>query len=156
MNAITPESIVAKSGSEDSHQMALFLWSHLAERFGRFCADNMNSYESEQYCIDMYGEDDAIPPLALMYAIPNGGKRDIRTAVKLKATGVKKGVPDINLDVPVGRYHGLRIELKKPKLGKISKEQSEFMERLQQQGFRCEVCYGWLEARDVIVNYLGV
>ena len=29
------------------------------------------------------------------FAIPNGGKRNIITASKLKAEGVKKGVPDL-------------------------------------------------------------
>ena len=39
------------------------------------------------------------PELKLMYHIPNGGKRNITTARRLKAEGVKAGVPDIHLPV---------------------------------------------------------
>ena len=40
------------------------------------------------------------PQLALIFAIPNGGKRHIGTARKLKAEGVRSGVPDIFLACP--------------------------------------------------------
>lgn len=36
--------------------------------------------------------------LQLCYAVPNGGDRNIVVAKKLKAEGVEKGMPDINLD----------------------------------------------------------
>ncbi len=59
-----------------------------------------------------------MPSLSLMHAIPNGGARGndsqtnkIRGAM-LKAEGVKKGVPDIFLPVPLNGYHGLYIEMK--------------------------------------------
>ena len=55
------------------------------------------------------------PELELMYAIPNGGKRHIHTAVVLKQTGVKSGVPDIFLPVRRGK-HGLFIEMKRKKV----------------------------------------
>lgn len=59
------------------------------------------------------------------HAIPNGGDRDIITAGKLKATGVKAGVWDVFVPVPVCRpsqfdvyqdvwRHGLYLEFKKP------------------------------------------
>ena len=54
----------------------------------------------------------AYPELGLLFAIPNGGKRDKATAGKLKAEGVKAGVPDMCLPVSNGKYHGLFIELK--------------------------------------------
>ena len=38
--------------------------------------------------------------LDCMYAIPNGGHRDVRVAARLKAEGVKAGVPDICLPIP--------------------------------------------------------
>jgi hypothetical protein len=52
------------------------------------------------------------PELALLHAIPNGGKRNINVARKLKEEGQKAGVPDICLPVPRGEYHGLYIEMK--------------------------------------------
>lgn len=42
---------------------------------------------------------DCMPELEYMHHIPNGGKRDKRTAVALKRQGVKAGVPDICLPV---------------------------------------------------------
>ena len=42
------------------------------------------------------------PELKLMHAIPNGGKRDIVTAKKIKNEGGLSGVPDIFLPVARG------------------------------------------------------
>ena len=92
--------------------------------------------------------------LVLMYAIPNGGKRDIRVALKLKEEGVKPGVPDICLPVPRGGKHGLYIELKRRKYGRVSSDQLEWLEALMRQGYECAVCCGWEAARDVIIDYM--
>lgn len=94
------------------------------------------------------------PGLHLMHAIPNGGKRDIRTAAMLKAEGVKPGVPDIFLPVPRGGKHGLYIELKRRKGGTVSKEQEAWIRALIHQGYACAVCHGWEAARDVIIDYM--
>ena len=95
-----------------------------------------------------------IPELHLMHAIPNGGKRDIRTAAMLKAEGVKPGVPDIFLPVSRGGKHGLYIELKRRKGGTVSKAQEAWIRALMHQGYVCTVCHGWDAARDEIMNYL--
>ncbi len=84
---ITPERL-AKSGTEDGHQAAFFCW-----------AANAAS---------------VMPLLRLLYAIPNGGKRDIVTATRLKATGTKRGFPDIGFPVARHGCHGLFIEMKRP------------------------------------------
>lgn len=94
------------------------------------------------------------PELAMMYAIPNGGHRDIRVAVKLKEEGVKAGVPDICLPVPRGKMHGLYIELKRRKYGRVSPDQLKWLEALMREGYACAVCCGWEQARDVIEDYL--
>ena len=36
-----------------------------------------------------------LPELTLLHAIPNGGHRHKATAARLKAEGVKRGVPDL-------------------------------------------------------------
>lgn len=124
---ITPEMLAGDS--EHSQQVALFAWA----------ADNVGKY----------------PELALMFAVPNGGLRDIRTAVSLKAEGVKAGVPDIFL--PACRYskakYGLFIEMK-IKTNKATKEQMEWMTALTKASYQCVICYSWEEARDKIVAYL--
>ena len=95
------------------------------------------------------------PQLALMFAIPNGGKRHVVVAHKLKMSGAKAGVPDIFLPVPHGEKHGLWIELKVGK-NKPTKEQNMWLSNLAGEGFATAVCYGFDEAKDTIVEYLGL
>jgi len=95
-----------------------------------------------------------LPELALLFAIPNGGKRSKAVAGKLKAEGVKSGVPDICLPVARGSYHGLYIELK-AKGGKASTNQLVWLEKLRDQDYYACVCVGWESARNVIESYLA-
>lgn len=95
------------------------------------------------------------PALELMYAVPNGGSRNLIEAAHLKAQGVKPGVPDICLPVPSGRYTTLYIELKRRKGGRVSEEQKGWIAALNRVGCRAVVCRGWDEAREEIERYLG-
>ena len=95
------------------------------------------------------------PELKNLYHVPNGGTRDRREAHNLRLQGVKSGVPDICLDWPGSGYHGLRIELKRTKGGRLSDDQKDWLERLNRAGYRAVVCYGWDEARREIEEYLG-
>jgi hypothetical protein len=97
----------------------------------------------------------AHPELHLLYAIPNGGQRHKVTAAKLKAEGVKSGVPDLHLPVPRGTFAGLYIELKRRKGGVVSPEQREWLNNLEAHGYRTYVCKGWESARDAILEYLA-
>lgn len=94
------------------------------------------------------------PELEMLFAVPNGGDRNMLVAKKLKAEGVKKGVPDLCLPIPRGVYHGLFIELKRQKGGVISPEQKAWIAALRGQGYRAEVCKGATEAWDVIREYV--
>lgn len=40
------------------------------------------------------------PELSMLYAVPNGGRRDKAEAAHLKRQGVRAGVPDLCLAVP--------------------------------------------------------
>lgn len=151
---ITPESL-AKSGKENAHQTALFQWAALNQRNA--------------------------PELRWLFAIPNGAtygddarSRAIRGG-RMKAEGLRDGVVDIML--PVSRphnfgvptswvYHGLFIEMKRPAerlkrdptgpwdTGGVSDNQKEFMDFATAQGYKCVVCYSWLEAANEIKLYL--
>lgn len=94
------------------------------------------------------------PELDLMHHIPNGGKRSKSEAARFKAQGVKAGVPDIFLPCARGGYHGLYIELKRTKGGKLSAAQKEWIDALRGQDYKVIVCYGFDEAREVIISYL--
>jgi len=96
------------------------------------------------------------PELDLLYAIPNGGHRDIRVAAKLKAEGVKRGVPDLCLPVMRGGFAALYIEMKTPRSGsKLSPDQEWWFGRLSEHGALCKVCRSVDEARQVIEGYLA-
>lgn len=95
-----------------------------------------------------------MPELRLLYAIPNGGLRDKRTAAILAAEGVKAGVPDLCLPVPRGLYHGLYVEMK-VKPNKPSDEQWGWMSDLEQMGYSAIVCYSADEAILKITKYLA-
>lgn len=100
------------------------------------------------------------PELRMLYAIPNGGKRDKITAARLRDEGVKSGVPDICLPVPRGRYHALYIELKRRAIkgvqnaGKLTEDQKAWLDGLSEQGNMACVCYGAAEAIKTIKEYL--
>ena len=93
------------------------------------------------------------PELALLYAIPNGGHRHKAVAARMKAEGVKRGVPDVCLPVPRGGHHGLYVEMKTAE-GTASQDQKEWLRALQRQGYRVAVCRGWEAARALIEDYL--
>lgn len=122
--------LIAKAGTEHAHQTALF------------CAISQPDIQAKY------------PELMLAFAIPNGGKRDARTAAMLKAEGVKAGVWDIFLPVPVGEYHGMWLELK-VKPNKLTTEQGEFYQAMQPYGFDWFVAYTWREAFDKMLSYLA-
>lgn len=113
--------------TEDEEQIWLFLWAKL--KLGRF------------------------PELALMHHIPNGGLRSKTEAARFKAMGVKRGVADVFLPVARGGYYGLYIEMK-AKDGRPEKEQKEWIAAVQEQGYYAAVCYGGMEAANLVEAYL--
>lgn len=90
----------------------------------------------------------------MLFAIPNGGWRNPTTAAKLKAEGVVAGVPDLFLAVPSGEYHGLFIEMKNGKAGRLSEPQKNMITRLQNENYKCEVCHSWSDFCKIIKEYL--
>lgn len=78
---------------------------------------------------------------------PNGGRRTIGVARKLKAAGTKRGVPDVLIfspppKQPAGGAVGVAIELKRAKGGRVSPDQKRFMDGLQECGWVCYVAHG--------------
>lgn len=116
-----------------------------------------NSEHQEQKALFEWAElqGNITPELKLMFAIPNGGHRHKATAGKLKAEGVKAGVPDICLPVARNGYYGMWIELKAEK-NTPTKKQTEWLGWLQDQGFWAIWCTGFEEAKNEIELYLGI
>lgn len=114
--------------TEFQEQVALFQWARLEER--------------------------RWPELKLMHHIANGGSRHPLEAKNLKAEGVKAGIPDIFLPCARGGLHGMFIEMKRQKGGKVSPAQRDMLEALRDQGYMAIVCRGFDEAREAIMDYL--
>lgn len=132
---IRPEDFV--NGSETGEQKALMCWAGL----------NQHLY----------------PQLKWLHAIPNANSH------RMVAEGVRGGVSDIFLPLlkcnwneerlKYLEYAGLYVEMKiekrrKQKNGGLSKDQIDFIDYARQAGYKCEVCYSWIEARDAILEYL--
>jgi hypothetical protein len=95
------------------------------------------------------------PELRWMFAIPNGGQRHPAVAMRLKAEGVKRGVPDVCLPVPRGIWKGLYAEAKiKP--NKCTPEQTECIEFLREQGYCVFIFHDLDYAIEMITRYLKV
>lgn len=99
-----------------------------------------------------------LPALDLLFAIPNGGHRRKAVAGKLRAEGVKSGVPDICLPVAARGFHGLLIEMKRQHASPsdVSQAQQDWLRKLSEEGYCVRVCKGWEAARRVLLWYLGV
>lgn len=89
----------------------------------------------------------------LMFAVPNGGSRNVIEAANLKREGVTAGVSDIFVLVPRGGFHGLAIEMKSSR-GRVRDEQVNFMLAIGEQGYMAEVCRSFEEACNCIENYI--
>ena len=88
-----------------------------------------------------------------IWANPNGGKRDPRTAARLKAEGVKRGVPDITVAIKASGYAGMYIEMKKPG-GRLSPDQRDMIAELRAAGYHVVVAYSVDDAWDHLTTYL--
>lgn len=101
----------------------------------------------------LYSHSRGIPEY-LLFAIPNGGRRDEVTGAKLKAEGVRAGIPDMFLAIPTKNEPGLFLELKKTRGGQVRGSQKKMHQDLSGAGYRVCVCRGWDEARQAIEKYL--
>lgn len=92
----------------------------------------------------------------LIYHVPNGGHRVKAVAAKLKAQGVKAGIPDLKLPMARGGFFGLYIEFKAtpPNDAAISASQHERIRKLNDQGYLAVVCRGHFDAMEQIRAYL--
>lgn len=98
------------------------------------------------------------PMLEWLHAIPNGGDRHPAVAAKLKAEGVKKGVPDLCLPYPTldmcdGGYCGLYLEMK-VKGGTVRPDQKRWIEYLSTAGYRVAVAWSADEAIEILRKYV--
>lgn len=90
----------------------------------------------------------------ILFAIPNGGRRDAVTGKKLKEEGATSGVSDLIL-LRNNRFYGaLAIEMKKPG-GYQSPAQKEWQKEVEAMGNKYVVCRSLDEFMKAITDYLN-
>ena len=133
---------------EDAEQEALFVWANMATHRALPAGETIGSY---------------------LFAIPNGGKRNVREAARLKRQGVKAGVSDTLLPIPLidldgnMQIPGLWIEMKKQRQHfksmnaaekAMSDSQVDWFKKMSYWMWETECCYGWEDASKKIIAYL--
>ena len=90
-----------------------------------------------------------------LFHIPNESVGGMGWVVRNRQMGMKKGVPDLMLPVPMHGYHGLFIEMKAAG-GRLSNEQKCWLKALEAFGYRAVACKGWEAARDELERYMSM
>ena len=85
----------------------------------------------------------------------NEGKRSYRTGKKLVRAGLRKGVPDLQIPLACGIYHGLFVEMKYGR-NKTTPEQEYWLGLLSKNGYAVKVAYSADEAIKSISRYLAL
>jgi len=78
----------------------------------------------------------------------------ISQARKMVRTGYVKGFPDLFIYEARNGYHGLALEIKTTK-GRATKEQKQWIEDLNDRGYKAEVVKGLPAILDLIDSYLN-
>ena len=86
-------------------------------------------------------------PHLVIYAVPNGGSRNVREAQRLKAEGVLAGVADLNVLLPNGKI--IYIEMK-VKGNRQTDNQKAFQQKAEALGHTYAVCCSFEEFKDII------
>ena len=97
--------------------------------------------------------DDKHPDI-LWCASAGGARTSISEAKRIKATGYKRGFPDVFIYEPRGVHHGLSIEMKREKGGVVSKHQKQWKEDLSERGFKATIAKGYDHAVQILEDYL--
>ena len=156
--------------TEHEHQREVFSWAKQVGQWGFAVADawlNTHPESLKRPPISKLAEELGLERepndvFEWLHAIPNGGSRGgnraqrQREGSRMKAEGVRPGIADIHLPRALQGFSGLYIELKKihPKQY-ASPEQKAFAEYCGQNGFRWELCRGYLEAIRVLREYVN-
>lgn len=90
------------------------------------------------------------------YHIPNGGYRKYEEAQKLKAMGVFSGVPDLCILGGRKGFHGLYIEVKRQKGGRLSDTQQYWGNLLTEHGYLWKEGRGAKECIMIVMDYFDM
>jgi hypothetical protein len=95
-------------------------------------------------------------PARLCFAVPNGGHRHAAVAGKLKAQGVRAGVPDVFLMIPAGGFHALILEFKREgEKVRRGSEQEAFIDEARLRSYNVLVVHSTEQAMKIVMAYLS-
>lgn len=89
---------------------------------------------------------------AIIYAIPNGGHRDIKTAVSLRDEGVMPGVADLKIEFESGE--DIYLEMKRIKGSTHGEHQVVFQKWQENRGKKYILAFGAEDAKNKIIEWL--
>lgn len=121
-------------------------------------AEQITLMDQVRLCLDKDGN--ALPhrPGAnLIFALANENAAGRGIGILRWKMGVRPGLQDLGVFVPRNGYHGAFIELKQSGgvASDVRQSQRECQEKLNRQGYKAVVCYGWFDAWKFLCNYLG-
>lgn len=97
----------------------------------------------------------------LLFAVPNGGWRGVKSGAMMVYEGQVKGVADLILLFPCGGKASLCVEMKVPKrkgssAGKQSEHQHSWQSLVESHGSVYVVCHGIIEFVTAVCTYLHI
>jgi VRR-NUC domain len=110
----------------------------------------ISEHQLQVQVLDYIEQEKATPDIYVI-AIPNGGRRSISVAKKLKREGLRAGVADLEILMPQGRVAWLEL---KTKNGRQSPEQKIFAGRCERLGHPYAVAKTFDEA-VMFLKYVG-
>lgn len=119
------------------------------------------SYLQQSIITLLRNYEELYPALQTIFSIPNGiylsGKNKFGIIHKLKAEGLKKGIPDLCLPVKSKnkKFNILFVELK-TETGKLSEEQIMIIDCLKKNGSCVEIIRNKKDFIQLINSYLGI
>ena len=91
----------------------------------------------------------------MLIAVPNGGSRNFREAIRLKSEGVVSGVSDLLLLISRGNYGCLGIEMKYDK-GKQTENQKNWQNDFEKHNNKYVICRSLEDFIKEINEYINL
>jgi hypothetical protein len=114
------------------------------------CVDRISESSVQIQVIDWYR---ACYPKRLICFIQNGGPP--KNAIYRYRMGELAGMPDLLIPEPIGRYHGMFLELKRPIGSKPTNAQNCVIKLLNLRSYYATVAYGKDDAINKIMEYFS-
>lgn len=110
-------------------------------------------------------------PNLIIFAIPNAAKRSFQLAARMRKEGMVSGIPDLFIAFPqmgdveapcehsstfvVGMVSGgLFVEMKRSDTEKTTANQDYYLQKLQEAGYKTDVCHSFEEFQQTVNDYL--